>query len=119
MSHYNLVHKFIPIPQAMKIPDAKEAVDKEWKKLETIPAWNLEEVKSKKEVILEVQRDTKKVRFATLMDICHLKNAELEPKLQKHRSRVVLQEDISKHDSGASAVFTEQGSSAYQMTAAK
>ena len=24
----NLVHKFIPIPQAMKIPDAKAAVDK-------------------------------------------------------------------------------------------
>ena len=42
MTHYNLVHKFIPMRQAMKIPDAKEAVDKEWKKLETIPAWNLE-----------------------------------------------------------------------------
>ena len=27
--HYNLVHKFIPMPQAMKIPDAKAAVDKE------------------------------------------------------------------------------------------
>ena len=36
--HYNLVHKFIPMPQAMKIPEAKAAVDKEWKKLETIPA---------------------------------------------------------------------------------
>ena len=38
MNHYNLVHKFIPIPQAMKIPDAEAAVDKDWKKLETIPA---------------------------------------------------------------------------------
>ena len=38
MTHYNLVHKVIPVPQAMKIPDAKAAVDKEWKKLETIPA---------------------------------------------------------------------------------
>ena len=28
LQHYNLVHKFIPMPQAMKIPDAKEAVDK-------------------------------------------------------------------------------------------
>ena len=28
--HYNLVHTFIPMPQAMKIPAAKEAVDKEW-----------------------------------------------------------------------------------------
>ena len=32
---YNLVHKFIPMTQAMKIPDAKAAVNKEWKKLET------------------------------------------------------------------------------------
>ena len=24
LSHYNLVHKFTPMPQAMKIPDAKE-----------------------------------------------------------------------------------------------
>ena len=28
--HYNLVHKFIPMPQAMKIPAAKAAVEKEW-----------------------------------------------------------------------------------------
>ena len=55
-----------PIPQAMKIPDATAAVDKEWKKLETIPAWQLEKVKSKEEVILEAQRDSKKVHFATL-----------------------------------------------------
>ena len=39
MNHYNLVHKFIPMPQAIKIPDAKAAVDKAWKKLEKIPAW--------------------------------------------------------------------------------
>ena len=28
MTHHNSVHKFIPMPQAMKIPDAKAAVDK-------------------------------------------------------------------------------------------
>ena len=38
MTHYTLVHKFIPMPQAMKIQDAKAAVDKEWKKLETTAA---------------------------------------------------------------------------------
>ena len=61
----------------MKIPDAKAAVDKEWKEL---------------------------------MDTCHLKNAELEPKLQTYKSRVVLRGDIVKDDSAAYAVFTEQGS---------
>ena len=30
----NLVHTFIPMPQAMKIPAAKEAVDEDWVKLE-------------------------------------------------------------------------------------
>ena len=34
IQHYNLVHKFIPMAQAMKIPAAKAAVDKEWEKLE-------------------------------------------------------------------------------------
>ena len=30
LQHYNLVHKFIPVLQAMKIPAAKAAVEKEW-----------------------------------------------------------------------------------------
>ena len=53
------------------------------------------------------------------MDTCHTQNGELEPKIQKYKGRVVLREDIVKDDSGAYAVFTEQGSSASQMTAAK
>ena len=47
-SHYHLVHNFIPMPQAMNIPDAKAAVDKERKKLQKLPAWQLDKVKSKK-----------------------------------------------------------------------
>ena len=46
-------------------------------------------------------------------------NAELEAKHQKIKGRVVLRGDIEKDDSGSYAVFTEQGSSASQMTAAK
>ena len=53
------------------------------------------------------------------MDICHLKIAELEAKHQKYKGRVVLRSDIVKGDSGSYAVFTEQGSSESQMTAAK
>ena len=34
LQHDNLVHKFIPMPQAMKMPAAEAAVDKEWEKLE-------------------------------------------------------------------------------------
>ena len=39
LQHYNLVHKFLPLPQALKIPDAKAAVVHECEKLEKIPAW--------------------------------------------------------------------------------
>ena len=68
------MHKFVPMPQAMKIPDAKAAGDKEWEKVDKLPA------RAKKEVILEAQRENKKVHFATLMDICHLESAELKKK---------------------------------------
>ena len=119
LQHYNLVHKFIPMPQAMKIPAAKAAVDKEWEKLEKISAWNLTKVKSKKQVIDEARTSGATVHFASLMDICHLKNAELVAKHQKYKGRVVLRGDIVKDNSGSYAVFTEQGSSASQMTAAK
>ena len=115
---YNLVHNF-PMPQSMKIPDAKAAMDKEWKKLETIPAWDVKKVKNKKGVIKEAKKNNNKVQDASLMDLCHLKNSELEPQFQKHKGRVVLRGDIVKDNSGAHAVFTEHGSSASQMTAAR
>ena len=72
------------MPQAMKIPAAKAAVDKEWEKLEKFSSWNLTKVKSKKEVIDEARTAGATVHFASLiMDICHLKNAELEAKAPK------------------------------------
>ena len=107
------------MPQAMKIPAAKAAVDKESEKLEKISAWNLTKVRRKSEVIDEARTKGAKVHFATLMDICHLKLAELEIKHQKYKGRVVLRGNIVKDDSGTYAVFTEQGSSASQMRAAK
>ena len=119
LQRYNLVHKLIPMPQAMKIPGAKAEVDEEWEKLEKIRAWDLTKVRSKKEVIDEARTKGAKVHFASLMDICHLKNAELEAKHQKYKGRIVLRGDIGKDESGSYAVFTQQGSSASQVTAAK
>ena len=65
LQHYNLVHKLIPVPQAMKIAAAKAAVDKEWEKLEKISAWNLTKVRSKKEKIEEARTSGAKVLFAS------------------------------------------------------
>ena len=93
-------------------------MEKEWEKLEKIPAWQLTNVRNKKEVIDEARNKGRKVHFASLMDLCHFKNSELEPQYQKYNGRVVLRGDIAKDDSGAYGVFTEHGSSASQMTAA-
>ena len=112
MSHYNLVHKLDPMTQPMKIPDAKAAVDKESEKLEKLPAWQLNTVKSKKEVIFwEHKEREKNTTLLHWWTFAISKNAESEPKYQKYKGRVVLRGDIVK-------VFAEQGSSASQMTAA-
>ena len=70
-------------------------------------------------MIADAMTKGRKIHFASLMDLCHLKNAELEPQYQKYKGRVVLRGDIVKKDSGSYAVCTEQGSSASQMTPAK
>ena len=85
LQHYNLVHKFIPMPQAMKIPAAKAAVDRECEKLEKISAWNLTKVRSKKEVIDEAKMSGATVHFASLMDMsfeeCRI--GDKAPKIQR------------------------------------
>ena len=113
MAHYSLVHKFIPMPQVMKIPDAKAAVDKEWKKLETIPAWDLRKVKSKNG---SCSGSTKRQHQSPLCFI----DGHTPPQECRGRTKIEeVERDVVKADSGACAVFTEQSSSASQMTAAK
>ena len=83
LSHHNLVHKFIPMLEAMKIPDAKAAVGQAWETLEKTLEWQLTKVRNKKEVIDEARKKSKTVHFASSMDTWHLKKSELEPKFQK------------------------------------
>ena len=64
-------------------------------KMKKFSAWNLTKVRSKKEVIDKARTNAAKVHFASLMDICRLKNAELEAKHQKYKVRG----DIVKDDS--------------------
>ena len=69
-------------------------------------------------MIEEARNKGREVHFASLMDLCHLKNSELETKHQKYKGRAVLRGDIVKDDSGSYSENTGQGSSASQMTAA-
>ena len=83
MTHYHLVHKI------------SDASSDENSGCESSSGQGMEEArndsglavgesqKQKKEVIQEAQKDIREVLFATLMGMCHLKNAESEPKFQK------------------------------------
>ena len=63
-------------------------------------------VRNKKGVIEEARKKSRKVHFASVMDIVH-------------KGRAVFRGDIVQDESGSYAVFTERGSSASPMTAAK
>ena len=56
LSHHKFVQKPTPILQAMRIPGVKAAVDKEWEKLEKLPAWHVMKVKSNNEVVEEAHK---------------------------------------------------------------
>ena len=119
--HYSFTIWFtnlFPCLEPWRFPKQRQQWTRSWKNEEKIRrgTW---QVRSKSEVIDEARTLGAKVHFASSMDICHLKNAELEAIHQKSKGRVVLRGDIVTDDPGSFAVFTEQGSSASQMTAAK
>ena len=100
-THCSLVHKFIPMPKALKIPDAKAAMENNWGKLKKIPAW------------------AAKYSLRHWWISVTLWTRRWNPQYQKYKGRVVLRGDSVKEDPGSYAVFAEQGSSASQTTAAK
>ena len=119
IKEYGLIHTPVSIKKANKIPAAKAAVDSEWDAHAAKKTWNIERVKPRAEVIKEAKAKNMSVHFGTLMDLCHLKHAELDVQHQKYKGRVVFRGDQVKDETGFYAVFTEQGASASQMVAAK
>ena len=53
------------------------------------------------------RKNDDKVHFASLMDLCHLKNAELDPKFQKYKGRVVLRGDMWKTTLELRRIYSE------------
>ena len=68
--HCGQLHKPVSIQEALKIPDAKAAVDKELEKVKKNPTWDVKKKGSKSEVVRQSKKDGKTVRFANLMDLC-------------------------------------------------
>jgi len=107
--YYALVHTPVPMNKAMNIPDAKAAVDKEWKKLIDKTAWDYASVRAKAEVIAECKKKNKKAHFGSLMDLCHEKHSELKLLIKLFKGRVVFRGDQTRDEEGFFAVFSEQG----------
>ena len=53
------------------------------------------------------------------MQLCHIKHSELAKHLQSFKGRVVFRGDTVKDETGYLAVFSEQGTSASHLEAAK
>ena len=111
LSHYNLVHKFISYAWSHENNRCKGSIGERMGKLEKHRHGSWRKSKTK------VRWSLKQGIRDTLFILRRL--WILESKHQKYKGRVVLRGDIVKDDSGSCAVFTEQGSSASQMMAAK
>ena len=85
---FGLIHT--PVHDYHRIPEAREAVNAEFVKLEKIPAWNVNQVREREDVKRESERTGVPIHLAELMALCFLKNAELEKALQKYKGRLVL-----------------------------
>ena len=70
--------KFIPMPKALQISEAKAAVDKEWEKLEKLPAWQLTNVRTKKEVIDEARKEGRRQNSSLRFIDGHLSSQEFK-----------------------------------------
>ena len=99
-SHCNLVHKYVPMPQAMK----NQMQKLQWRKNgkpEKILAWQLPKVKNKNKVIDDARNKGRKVPFCVVDGSLSSQEIGYEPQVQKYRGRlVVLRGDIVKDDSG-------------------
>ncbi|MHC4951072.1 MAG: hypothetical protein ACYTEU_08835, partial [Planctomycetota bacterium] len=113
------VHTPVDIQKARKIPEGREALEKEWRKLELKKAWDVTKVQPKAKVIRDAKAKGVHVHFGSLMDLCHIKNSQMGKEFWSYKGRIVFRGDLTKDEDGYLAVFTEQGASASNMAAAK
>ena len=118
---FAMVHKSIPMDKARRITKARAAVDAEFFKLDGRGFVDWDSVREKYEVVEDARVTKKKVHLGSLMTLCHEKNAELflpEPD-KEYKGRIVFRGDNIRDESGYLAVFSEQGTSASHLEAAK
>ena len=110
----DLSWNFFPTKQNpwTKIPKAVEAVKGEWAKLRAVGCWD-EKIVEELSTVRNRARDCgTKIHVGRVFTICVEKHSELPPERRKYKGRVVFQGNNVFDESGLSAVFGDQGSSA-------
>ena len=118
---YALVAKVINQNDVAKIPEAQEAMDKEWQKLLYKVCWVESQVREFEDVQKEVRQKGQKAHFGRIFEICSLKGSEL-PKghpQRKYKGRSVFQGNQVRDENADHAIFAELGSSPASMEAGK
>ena len=80
---------------------------------------DLEHPREYDEVCADANRVEKTVHFGQVYPLCHIKHSEFSSENWSYKGRVVFQGNNVKDESVFSAVFSEQGTSASHLAAAK
>ena len=96
----------------------------EWEKLEGYPAWKFETVQEREQVVKDaketrIKKPDHQIHLARLIVLCHLKNAQLDQRFWAYKGRIVLGGDQIKNEDNQFAVFSEQGTAASHLMAAR
>jgi hypothetical protein len=114
-----LVHMPIDPRRIPQIPGAVAALNGEFQVLWDTPTWTASTVQERWQAKAESKHRGTHYTFCTLMEICHIKHAELDPKFHKYKGRLVMRGDVMKDEDGVMAVFSRQEASASKVEAAR
>ena len=116
-----LVARLVSQAEVERTPDAKAAMDKEWKKLTDKGCWLEDKVREFPDVQREARHQKRKMHIGRIFEICNQKGSELSKGHpdQKWKGRSVFQGNKVSDENDDHAIFAELGSSPASMEAAK
>ena len=81
--------------------------------------WSVDKPVSRRKLKEEARLSGETIHFGDLMSLCHEKHSEIKKDKPIYKGRVVFRGDNVRDESGYLAAFSEQGTSASHMAAAK
>ena len=102
----------VAITEAMKIPEARAAIQAEWDKLVKQRCWVVESVREYQEVKDEAIAQGRTVHFGRIDPRCMRKHSELDKQFHKRKGRIIYRGDSAKDQDDNFAVYADMASSA-------